>query len=358
MRVPSAAQLHDDTCFSLLELQSWKKSQLKFIADNYQLERAADTRAALFGVVQSALSQRGKLEVAVSVAPETSPSPLPAAHMPAGNNASPPPPVSPPVLTAVVVQQIIEAALAHHNTVFKSILHESLATMEVRMHSKIDALTQDLKLHKLQLAAVQAQHSTMQDTCAALTAECSELRAGHASLTKMVNALQARTSSLQNDSERAERQHRGLNVILTGLPECDNETPALLEGQVHDVMAALKVPVGVKVQSFSRLGQKGRTYAEAAGGPSQGRPKIRPVVLRFACTQDKISALKGRVNLNKSDKFRRLGVNPDLTRSQQEKKTAAWPAFVKARQEGKKTWWVDDTLFINGLKFVPAVAAA
>jgi hypothetical protein len=32
------------------------------------------------------------------------------------------------------------------------------------------------------------------------------------------------------------------------------------------------------------LGQKGRTYAEAAGGLSQGRPKIRPVVLRFACS--------------------------------------------------------------------------
>jgi hypothetical protein len=81
-------------------------------------------------------------------------------------------------------------------------------------------------------------------------------------------------------------------------------------------------------------------------------------VLRFACTQDKIAALKGRVNLSKSDKFRRLGVNPDLTRSQQERKTAAWPAFVKARQEGKKTWWIDDTLYINGAKFIPAVVAA
>jgi hypothetical protein len=345
MRVPSAATLSDDSIFTETEFLSWKKNHLKFIADNFKLERAADTKEALLPVVRSALLRRGKLE-AVSL-PASSPAVPPATTT--GDAVHPPVPLS-----ADVMRQIVEAGVAAQ----MQAVHESLKSMEVCMHAQFQALQQDFKLQKQQFQELQAQNSTLKDTCAALTAECSELRAGHDKLSAIVHGLQARTLSLQNDSERAERQHRGLNVILTGLPECENETPALLEGQVHDVMAALKVPVGVKVQSFSRLGQKGRTYAEAAGGLSQGRPKIRPVVLRFACTQDKIAVLKGRVNLNTSDKFRRLGVNPDLTRSQQEKKTAAWPAFIKARQEGKKTWWVDDVLFVNGTRVVPVIVTA
>ena len=77
----------------------------------------------------------------------------------------------------------------------------------------------------------------------------------------------------------------------------------------------------------------------------------------LARTQDKIAALKGSMNLNKSDGC--SGVNPDLTRSQQEKSPLpGLPLLSKARQEGKTTWYVDDTLFINGTRIVPVIVTA
>jgi hypothetical protein len=190
------------------------------------------------------------------------------------------------------------------------------------------------------LASLKTASQVVTDENAALHVQCDEFRTS-------MRVVQSSVSTLADTTEHAERAKRSCNILLTGLPEAEGETVAGLEGVVQELLGALHVE-GVQVREVRRLGPSRRTYAEAASGVEAPRPRVRPVVLRLATTTDKIALLKGRVHLRDSERFKRLGVNTDLTRMQQANKAAAWPAFLAARKGGKKCWWVDDTLMIEG----------
>ena len=375
-RQPAAASLADSTQFHLSEVLAWKKHQLQFVVDNLHLPRNGDTKESLLEVALVGLQARGKVistpasvhsvpEPPTPIAPVAPPAPAvpaasgPASELPMSLPLSPPPlhltlSQSPVAATPTShVDSIVELALHRYRDVVVEELASTMRTFEVRVDSRFDGLQQELKFYKAQVTELRAELSSVQHANAVLASDLSDLQQTVQSMKADMQAVRVSTAALQDNTERAERDKRSRNVVLTGLDEPEGETPQALEVKVHGVLAALHA-IGVKVERVSRIGFKPKSYAEAAAGTARPRAKVRPVVLHLSSIPDKLTVLRGRIHLRGSQEYRGLGVNPDLTRQQQERKSATWPVYVKARQDGKKCRWVDDTLYIEGKLFSPA----
>jgi hypothetical protein len=88
------------------------------------------------------------------------------------------------------------------------------------------------------------------------------------------------------------------------------------------------------------------------GHVATGKPRDRPraVLLRMGSVQDKLAVLRGCKHLARNERFHRVGVNPSLTKAQLAAKAAAYPAARAARAEGKKAWFRDHVLYIDGVQ--------
>lgn len=328
VRQPTAALIADKTVFDEHEVMAWKPSTLKFVLSKLGLPQGTDDPTLLYEAVLKGLSARKMITLAQPVQSEA--------------------------VTVASVQLMLDNVVDTLNTSFLATTQSVVDGLKLELLTKITALEQTLKLKDSQIARLEAglesvklEMQTVKDNCAALQVECTELRTGVKASEAEIKVVQSSVTTLVDSSESAERARRSLNVVLTGLPEEDGETQASLDLAVQDLLTALNAQQA-KVVQVTRLGSKKKTFAEAVAGTSDERPKVRPVVVRVTTIGEKIAILKGRINLRNNERFRRLGVNPDLTRQQQAKKAATWPAFVAARKDNKKSWWVDDTLFIEG----------
>jgi hypothetical protein len=72
------------------------------------------------------------------------------------------------------------------------------------------------------------------------------------------------------------------------------------------------------------------------------RPGV--VLLKFATNEDRQVALRGRKGLART----KLGLDKDLTPTQQARKSELWPLFKEAKVAGKRAFWRAVELFING----------
>lgn len=380
---PTLEDITNKIKFSLTDVQGWSKADLTFVA--HRLGANIDSKMNCKELLQHMLPILSDKELlAQPITPskgdlvEDEAEPVPSPRSPTIAPTSPvtfmPPLTAPSHVHAGVnvLNAFTVAALDAQTRHFQESMAALTDHFELRMAAQATATRQEMKDCKAQLTCAVADLQTLtlkyeqlqvevqelkaekgvevsvQGDCGALKVECEQLRAGLEKATQEIKAVKSSAAAVHQDvAEQAERSKRAKNIILTGLVEEEGETAEALGAKVKQVLGALKAS-GVQVEQVGRLGSKTRTFAEVTAGTDNARPRVRPVVIRVASTTDKITVLRGRVYLQDSSDFRRLGVNTDLTRAQQANKNVAYPAFLEAKKAGKKVWWIDDRLMIEG----------
>jgi hypothetical protein len=89
----------------------------------------------------------------------------------------------------------------------------------------------------------------------------------------------------------------------------------------------------------------------ATSWASTSMASTRPgaVLLKFATSEDHQVALRGRKGLAGT----KLGLDEDLTPTQQARKSELWPLFKEAKAAGKRTFWRIVELFVNDTQICP-----
>ncbi len=73
------------------------------------------------------------------------------------------------------------------------------------------------------------------------------------------------------------------------------------------------------------------------------------VLLKFVTNEDRQAALRGRKGLAGS----KLGLDEDLTTTQQARKSELWSLFKKAKVASKCTFWCATKLFVDDTQICP-----
>ena len=152
--------------------------------------------------------------------------------------------------------------------------------------------------------------------------------------------IQWSQTQLRQQHETSLREQRKTHLVLTGLSES-----ADLAQAVPELLATVGC-ASVKPSSMQRIGKRTTAHARAAaassGSPPSTNPaaasavaKPRPVLVILSSVQERNTVLKGRAKLA-GTKFGRVGINPSLTRQQQDRKNAAWSMYRDARAAGKR----------------------
>ncbi len=71
--------------------------------------------------------------------------------------------------------------------------------------------------------------------------------------------------------------------------------------------------------------------------------KALAVIITLASVQDKLTVLRARKGLQGTQ----LGLDEDLTPTQQAQKRAAWTTFKEAKEAGERVYWRGADLYIN-----------
>jgi hypothetical protein len=82
---------------------------------------------------------------------------------------------------------------------------------------------------------------------------------------------------------------------------------------------------------------------------SMARARPGAMLLKFATSEDRQAALRGRKGLART----KLGLDEDLTPAQQARKSELWPLFKEAKAAGKRAFWRAVELFINSTRICP-----
>jgi hypothetical protein len=73
--------------------------------------------------------------------------------------------------------------------------------------------------------------------------------------------------------------------------------------------------------------------------------RLGVVLLKFATSEDRQAALQGHKGLAGT----KLGLDEDLTPTQQARKSELWPLFKEAKVAGKHAFWRATELFVNDI---------
>jgi hypothetical protein len=73
------------------------------------------------------------------------------------------------------------------------------------------------------------------------------------------------------------------------------------------------------------------------------------VLLKFATNEDRQASLQGCKHLAGT----KLGLDEDLTPTQQARKSKMWPLFKEAKEVDKRTFWHAAELFVNNIQICP-----
>ena len=144
-----------------------------------------------------------------------------------------------------------------------------------------------------------------------------------------VQALRQKVTSTSPDRDITEIVNQEQNkskLVIFNLPETNS-----LEETV--------------TQAFALIGQKPRFQASRLGKPGS---KPRPVLVTLSDQVLRTNILKSCGKLKGQTTFPGLFLGPSLTRHQQHLKKLAWPAFQDAKKAGKKVFFREEVLFVDG----------
>ena len=146
-----------------------------------------------------------------------------------------------------------------------------------------------------------------------------------------VAALQTEVNQLKRTLEKVEKDSKRKNIIVSGIPETDDEKI----NQVVDTFLKDQLKVNVSYESTMRIGRQKEDYA-------------RPIKICFLRQEDKWAAIKQRRLLKESNIY----INDDLTKSELSNSDLLRKYRNEAQKEGKKTFYKKGRLHIDGIPFM------
>ncbi|XP_075553443.1 uncharacterized protein LOC142586063 isoform X1 [Dermacentor variabilis] len=146
-----------------------------------------------------------------------------------------------------------------------------------------------------------------------------------------INTMNREMARLSNKLEDLENRSRRNNLIIYGLKEGDNESPAILEKRVmHDIFKDILAVEVKSIERIHRIGKK-RTARE------------RPVILRFFDFTEKMSVLRNCSKLQGEQ----ISISEDFSPAVREMRRKLWHSSQENRTRGDKVKLIFDKLRIN-----------
>ncbi len=129
---------------------------------------------------------------------------------------------------------------------------------------------------------------------------------------------------------------REANIRVTRLTMSKGETSKqLMELVQTELLDKLKVADRVQVQKVHRQMPSGRL--------DKATDKAPAIIITLASVHNKLMVLRARKGLQGTQ----LGLNEDLTPTQQAQKRTAWATFKEAKKAGEQVYWRRADLYIN-----------
>ncbi len=129
---------------------------------------------------------------------------------------------------------------------------------------------------------------------------------------------------------------REANIRVTGLTMSKGETSKqLMELVQTELLDRLKVADRVQVQKVHRQMPSGQL--------DRATDKAPAIIITLASVHDKLTVLRARKGLQGTQ----IGLDEDLTPTQQAQKQTAWATFKEAKAAGKRVYWHGADLYIN-----------
>ena len=150
-----------------------------------------------------------------------------------------------------------------------------------------------------------------------------------------IKQLEEKVASLEVNADETEQYSRRPNLRFQGLPETEGEdTSTKIIMLVNEKMRLDPPPMASDLERSHRLGPR---------LDRQGRPRVRPIIVRFTKERTRAFVYKSRFRLkdhNVQRPLERVFVNEDLT--------AARAALASKTRQLKKAGKILDTWTVNG----------
>ena len=209
-----------------------------------------------------------------------------------------------------------------------------VATPASTLQATIDKLTEVMNARFDEVLGLKVQVSSLATENAALSTTVADL-------SEQVQRLQ---SAFDSVADAPERERKKCNLRITRLPAevQSQETAEPFVEKLWDTLGFSPAPAA----KFAKL-----TFASVTARP--GRANHNGAITVTCATEgDKLKVLKSCRKLQNTD-FHRVGVDEDLTKMQQETKSAAWDDYLQARREKKRASFRGGQLFVNGRPHCP-----
>ncbi|CAN5971184.1 unnamed protein product [Sphagnum jensenii] len=157
----------------------------------------------------------------------------------------------------------------------------------------------------------------------------------------MVMAKKARqvvSRTMETLVDAPKQEERKLNLRLTGFEAKEGEIENELVQRLNTELLQGQMRLHVKVVAAKR-----QWPATSRASTSTASTCPDAVLLKFATSEDCQATLRGRKGLAGT----RLGLDEDLTPTQQARKSELWPLFKAAKAAGKCAFWHTAKLFVD-----------
>ncbi len=145
-------------------------------------------------------------------------------------------------------------------------------------------------------------------------------------------------------ADAPKQEEHNLNLRLTGFEVKEGETENELVQRFNTELLQGQMRLRVKVVAAT---QQRPVTLQASTSTISARPGA--VLLKFATSEDRQAALRGGKGLAGT----KLGLDEDLTPTQQARKSELWPLFKEAKAASKLAFWRVAELFVNITQICP-----
>jgi hypothetical protein len=153
------------------------------------------------------------------------------------------------------------------------------------------------------------------------------------------NVRQVVSRAVETLADAPKQEERKLNLRLTSLEAKEGETKNELVQRLNTELLQGQMRLRVKVVAAKR---QWPVTSRASTSMTSTRPGV--VLFKFTTNEDHQVALRGCKGLVGT----KLGLDEDLTPTQQARKSKLWPLFKEAKAVGKCTFWRVVELFVDG----------
>lgn len=229
-----------------------------------------------------------------------------------------------------------------------SVLLEQMAALTKAMTDNQSFVTAQMMNFTDKYTALEERNRQLDDKVAALQQKLEASGMGGAAPVSVDAAVKAAVDAVAEAQKEAnELEARKLKLRVTRVP-ADVQSASAAATLVTDLMSALGVVVEPSLVMLRKP-----SFSAVAAGTTPAANRTSSISFSVKDEQEKLDILKARKRLRESDRFRTVGVNEDLTKKQQEAKSAAWPAFLAAKQANKRAYWKGGELMIDGKTYQP-----